>query len=54
MNGISSQPGQTGAISHPVQTKPISSHRHNVNSAILFGGGNFRDCRNPIIYRVYR
>ena len=30
------------------------SHRHNVKSAILFGGGNFRDCRNPIIYRVYR
>jgi ABC-type uncharacterized transport system ATPase subunit len=35
-------------------TRPISSHRHNVKSAILFGGGNFRDCRNPIIYRVYR
>ena len=32
----------------------ISSH--SVKSAILFGGGNFRDCRNPIIYRdrVYR
>jgi hypothetical protein len=27
--------------SHPGQTRSISSHRHNVNSAILFGGGNF-------------
>ena len=27
--------------SHPGQTSPISSHRHNVKYTILFGGGNF-------------
>ena len=27
--------------SHPGQTRPISSHRHNVKYTILFGGGNF-------------
>jgi hypothetical protein len=32
-----------------VVSRSISSHRHNVNSAILFGGGNFRDFRNPMM-----
>jgi hypothetical protein len=33
------------AIVDPDQTRPISSHRHNVKYTILFGGGNFCNCR---------
>jgi hypothetical protein len=42
-----------GGTDADVKNRLIS---HSVKSAILFGGGNFRVCRNPIIYRdrVYR
>ena len=42
------------ASSHPCQTRSIFPHRHNVKAAILFCGGNFPNCQNPIIYPVFK